>query len=60
MKRKALLVLGLSVTLACTNAVSVYAAGGGNHRIETYRNNNNNVKVAGNEETDIPGDVSVT
>lgn len=60
MKRKVLLVLGLSVTLACTNAVSVYAAGGGNHRIETYRNNNNNVKVAGNEETDIPGDVSVT
>ncbi len=60
MKRKALLVLGLSVTLACTNAVSVYAAGGGNHRIETYRSNNNNVKVAGNEETDIPGDVSVT
>lgn len=60
MKRKALLVLGLSVTLACTNAVSVYAAGGGNHRIETYRSNNNNVKVAGNEETDISGDVSVT
>lgn len=60
LKRKALLVLGLSVTLACTNAISVYAAGGGNHRIETYRNNNNNVKVAGNEETDIPGDVSVT
>ena len=60
MKRKALLVLGLSVTLACTNAVSVYAAGGGNHRIEAYSNNNNKVKVAGNEETDIPGDVSVT
>lgn len=60
MKRKALLVLGLSVTLACTNAVSVYAAGGGNHRIETYRSNNNKVKVAGNEETDISGDVSVT
>ena len=60
MKRKALLVLGLSVTLACTNAVSVYAAGGGNHRIETYRNNNNNVVAAGNEHTDITGDVSVT
>ena len=60
MKRKALLVLGLSVTLACTNAVSVYAAGGGNHRIEAYSNNNNKVKVAGNEETDISGDVSVT
>ena len=61
MKRKALLILGLSVTLACTNAVSVYAAGGGNHRIEAYSNNNNNkVKVAGNEETDISGDVSVT
>lgn len=60
MKRKALLVLGLSVTLACTNAVSVYAAGGGNHRIEAYSNNNNMVKVAGDEETDISGDVSVT
>lgn len=60
MKRKALLVLGLSVTLACTNAVSVYAAGGGNHRIETYRSNNNNVVAAGNEHTDITGDVSVT
>lgn len=60
LKRKALLVLGLSVTLACTNAVSVYAAGGGNHRIEAYSNNNNKVKVAGNEETDISGDVSVT
>ena len=60
MKRKALLVLGLSVTLACTNAVSVYAAGGGNHRIETYSNNNNNVVVAGNEKTNITGDVSVT
>lgn len=60
MKRKALLVLGLSVTLACTNAISVYAAGGGNHRIETYRSNNNNVVAAGNEHTDITGDVSVT
>lgn len=60
MKRKALLVLGLSVTLACTNAVSVYAAGGGNHRIETYRSNNNNVVAAGDEHTDITGDVSVT
>lgn len=60
MKRKALLVLGLSVTLACTNAVSVYAAGGGNHRIETYRSNNNNVVAAGDEQTDITGDVSVT
>ena len=60
MKRKALLVLGLSVTLACTNAISVYAAGGGNHRIETYRSNNNNVVAAGDEHTDITGDVSVT
>lgn len=60
MKRKALLVLGLSVTLACTNAVSVYAAGGGNHRIETYSNNNNKVVAAGDEQTDITGDVSVT
>lgn len=60
MKRKALLVLGLSVTLACTNAVSVYAAGGENHRIETYRSNNNNVVAAGDEHTDITGDVSVT
>lgn len=60
MKRKALLVLGLSVTLACTNAVSVYAAGGENHRIETYSNNNNNVVAAGNEQTDITGDVSIT
>ena len=60
MKRKALLVFGLSVTLACTNAVSVYAAGGGNHRIETYSNNNNNVVAAGSEQTDITGDVSVT
>ena len=60
MKRKALLVLGLSVTLACTNAVSVYAAGGGNHRTETYSNNNNNVVAAGNEKTNITGDVSVT
>lgn len=60
MKRKALLVLGLSVTLACTNAVSVYAAGGGNHRIEAYSNNNNNVVAAGDEHTDITGDVSVT
>lgn len=59
MKRKALLVLGLSVTLACTNAVSVYAAGGGNHRIEAY-SNNNNVVSAGYEQTDITGDVSVT
>ena len=59
MKRKALLVLGLSVTLACTNAVSVYAAGGGNHRIETY-SSNNNVVAAGDEKTDITGDVSVT
>lgn len=60
MKRKALLVLGLSVTLACTNAVSVYAAGGGNHRIETYSNNNNKVVATGDEKTDIEGDVSVT
>lgn len=60
MKRKALLVLGLSVTLACTNAVSVYAAGGGNHRIETYRSNNNNVVAKGDEQTDMTGDVSVT
>lgn len=59
MKRKVLLVLGLSVTLACTNAVSVYAAGGGNHRIEAY-SNNNNVVAAGDEKTDITGDVSVT
>lgn len=59
LKRKALLVLGLSVTLACTNAVSVYAAGGGNHRIETY-SSNNNVVAAGDEKTDITGDVSVT
>lgn len=60
MKRKALLVLGLSVTLACTNAVSVYAAGGGNHRIETYSNNNNNVVVAGDVQISRTGDVSVT
>lgn len=59
MKRKALLVLGLSVTLACTNAVSVYAAGGGNHRIETY-SSNNNVVAAGDVEENITGDVSVT
>ena len=59
MKRKALLVLGLSVTLACTNAVSVYAAGGGNHRIETY-SSNNNVVAAGAVEENITGDVSVT
>lgn len=52
--------MGLSVTLACTNAVSVYAAGGGNHRIEAYSNNNNNVVAAGDEQTDITGDVSVT
>lgn len=60
MKRKVLLVLGLSVTLACTNAVSVYAAGGGNHRIETYSNNNNNVVVAGDVQISRTGDVSVT
>lgn len=60
MKRKALLVLGLSVTLACTNAVSVYAAGGGNHRIETYSNNNKKVVAAGDIELNITGDVSVT
>lgn len=60
MKRKVLLVLGLSVTLACTNAVSVYAAGGGNHRIETYSNNNKKVVAAGDIELNITGDVSVT
>ncbi len=60
MKRKALLVLGLSVTLACTNAVSVYAAGEGNHRIETYSNNNNKVVATGDVEENITGDVSVT
>lgn len=60
MKRKVLLVLGLSVTLACTNAVSVYAAGGGNHRIEAYSNNNNKVVAKGDDKTDMKGDVSVT
>lgn len=33
---------------------------GGNHRIETYSNNNNKVVATGDEKTDIEGDVSVT
>lgn len=59
MKRKALLVLGLSVTLACTNVVSVYAAEGENYRTETYSSNNNKVKAAGDTQIEVDGNVSV-
>ena len=57
MKRKALLVLGLSVTLACTNAVSVYAAGGGTSTV-AQSNQNSKVEATGNEHKAV-GDVSV-
>lgn len=57
MKRKALLVLGLSVTLACTNAVSVYAAGGGTSTV-AQSNQNSKVEATGNEHK-VVGDVSV-
>lgn len=57
MKRKVLLVLGLSVTLACTNAVSVYAAGGGTSTV-AQSNPNSKVEATGNEHK-VVGDVSV-
>lgn len=57
MKRKVLLVLGLSVTLACTNAVSVYAAGGGTSTV-AQSNQNSKVEATGNEHKAV-GDVSV-
>ena len=60
MKRKALLVLGLSVALTCTNVVSVYAAEGENYSIETYSSNNSKVEATGDTETTVDGDVSVT
>lgn len=60
MKRKALLVLGLSVTLACTNVVSVYAAEGENYSIETYSSNNNKVEAKGDTQTQVDGNVSVS